>query len=491
MGNEKKTLTAEQQSEKKKSIITTVCVILAAVVVIGLVAYARLADSGVILRNQTAAESENYEVTGTMMAYYFNQNYQTYYSYLSYLGVDTTQKLKDQPCSFTTDGGTWFDYFAAMTEDYAKQLLALCEGAKAAGVSLDDEDMAEIDTAIEQIETAANAYGYSLTQYLTAVVGTGINEKDVRKSMELSALASKYATQYQTELTYTNDELEAYYNENTAAFEGVDYYVYTVNSTDFMEKDTDGNPVGDTETATAAAYEAAQKILGAKNVDEYITLIREYMADTLGMEEVDIDTAVEAAYTRHALASTVASVSDWAFADDAKPGDVHTAAEEGDSSYAIYCLAKTSYRDDTATRNVRHILFAHDEYEDDAKAQDILAELKAANFSEDAFKTLAAEYSADAGSSANGGLYENVTLGSTTNEFNAWLFDDARVAGDSAVVESSAYGWHVMYYVGEGDSASWKETAKSAMIERDYNSMVETNSAGVTIYVDVLNDLDV
>ena len=89
MGNQNKTLTAEQKSEKKKSIITTICVILAAVIVIGLVAYARLADSGVILRSKTAAKSENYEISGTMMAYYFNQNYQTYYSYLSYLGVDT------------------------------------------------------------------------------------------------------------------------------------------------------------------------------------------------------------------------------------------------------------------------------------------------------------------------------------------------------------------------------------------------------------------
>ena len=77
MGNQNKTLTAEQKSEKKKSIITTICVILAAVIVIGLVAYARLADSGVILRSKTAAKSENYEISGTMMAYYFNQNYQT------------------------------------------------------------------------------------------------------------------------------------------------------------------------------------------------------------------------------------------------------------------------------------------------------------------------------------------------------------------------------------------------------------------------------
>ncbi len=484
MGNQQKTMT-----EKKKSVLTTICVILAVVVVLGLVTYARLADSGIILRSKTAAESEHYEVTGTMMAYYFNQNYQNYYSYLSYLGVDTSQKLKDQACAYTTDGGTWFDYFAAMTEDYATQLLALCEAANAAGVSLTEEEYAEIDEAVEQLKTAAESYGYSLSQYLAAVVGTGVNEKDIRSCMELTYLASKYSTEYQNSLTYTDDEYESYYADNTASFDGVDYYVYTVNSTDFMEKDTDGNPVGETSEATSAAYEAAQEILEAGNVDEYITLIREFMANDLGMEDADIETAVENAFHRHAVASDIATVSEWAFS--AKVGDVYTTAEEGDSSYAIYCLAKTSYRDETTTRNVRHILLSSDEYEDDTVAQDILAQLKEADFSEEAFNSLAAEYSYDTGSSSNGGLYENVTLGSTTNEFNAWLFDDARKPGDSDVVLSSAYGWHVMYYVGEGDSCSWKEEAEGEMIERDYNAMLEEYSEGVTTNIAAIDSLEV
>ena len=490
MGNNKKALTAEQQSEKKKSIITLICVIIAAVIVLSLVTYARLANSGILLRSKTAAESENYKVTGTMMAYYFSQNYQSYYSYLSYLGVDTTQKLKDQACAYTTEAnGTWFDYFVAMTQDYATQILALCEGAKANGVELDDEDEAEIETSIQEIKTTASTYGYSFNQYLAALTGVGVNEKDVKKCMELAALASKYSTEYQNSLTYTDDELESYYAANTDSFEGVDYYVYTINSTDFMEKDTDGNPVGETDTATAAAYEAAQRILAANSVDEYLLLIRDYMKSNLGLEDADIDTAVESAFTRHALASTISSVSEWAFS--ANPGDVYTAAEEGDSSYAIYCLTKSSYRDETTTRNVRHILFSNETYTDDSKAQDVYAELQEAGFSEEAFNTLAAEYSSDTGSNTNGGLYENVTYGSTTNEFNAWLFDDARVPGDSGIIESSSYGWHIMYYVGEGDSCTWKETAKSAMKSNDVTEMIEENSANVTTNMDVLDDLDV
>lgn len=487
MGNQKKILTAEEQSEKKKSILITVCVILAAVLIIGLVAYARLADSGVLLRSKTAAESENFEISGTMMAYFYNSNYQNYYSYLSYLGVDTSVSLKQQECSYA-EGGTWFDYFVAMTKDYTNNLLALCEGAKKNGIELDDSDIAEIEESLDQIEATAKTYGYSTNQYLAALTGSGVNLKDVRKCMELTSLAAKYSEVYEASLTYTSDELQAYYDAHTADYDGVDYYVYTVNSSDFMQKDPDGNPVGDTAAASASAYEAAKKISEAAGLDEYLTLIREYMTDTKGMEENDVEAAVTSAFNRHVVASSISSISDWAFS--ASAGDVYLTGEEGDSAFAVYCLTKASYRDETPTRNVRHILFSRDTYEDDSKANEIYAEWEASGFSEDKFIELANTYSEDTGSNTNGGLYENVTIGSTTNEFNAWLFDDSRKVGDHGIVESSAYGWHIMYYVGEGDSTSWETEVTSDLKSEDYTAMVEENSASVTYDDKVISQIN-
>ena len=64
--------------EKKKSLLITICAILAVVLVLGLVVYNRLYDSGVILRSKTAASSEHYKVSGTMMAYFYNTQYQSY-----------------------------------------------------------------------------------------------------------------------------------------------------------------------------------------------------------------------------------------------------------------------------------------------------------------------------------------------------------------------------------------------------------------------------
>ncbi|MBR5447722.1 MAG: hypothetical protein IKV40_04785, partial [Clostridia bacterium] len=43
---------------------------------------------------------------------------------------------------------------------------------------------------------------------------------------------------------------------------------------------------------------------------------------------------------------------------------------------------------------------------------------------------------------------EGVTEGQMVEEFDAWLFDEARAEGDYALVETKDYGWHIMYYEG-------------------------------------------
>lgn len=465
---------------KKKTILITICVIVAAVLVIGLTVYTNLSSNGTLLRAKTAAETENFEVDGAMMTYFYNVNYQSYYSYLSYLGVDTSASLKTQECPYIT-GGTWFDYFLSIAQANVNQVLALCEAANDAGVELNDEDQAGVDETLAAISDTAASYGYSLDQYLSLSVGTGINSKDVRRCLELTALASKYSEQYVESLTYTEEQMETYYSENTADFDGVDYIVYTTESADFMSKDTDGNPVGDTTEASVAAKEYADRLAAAESEDEFVSIIREYITDN--EESEDIDAEIEACYGRHVLAATIADASDWAFS--ANPGDTYVIGEEGATTFTVYYLTAASYRDETPTRNVRHILFSSDNYEDITTAEAVYAELEAAGFSDEKFNELVLKYSADEGSVNNGGLYEGVARGETANEFNAWLFDENRAVGDTGIVEST-YGWHIMEYLGEGDNESWMVSAESALSEADYYAHIEEYSAGITYNESVL-----
>ena len=88
-----------------------------------------------------------------------------------------------------------------------------------------------------------------------------------------------------------------------------------------------------------------------------------------------------------------------------------------------------------------------------AKAEALLAEWKSGAATEDSFAELAAANSQDESSAADGGLYQGVVKGQMVKEFDEFCFAGHK-AGDTAVVygESNGYaGYHVVYFVGEGE----------------------------------------
>ncbi|MDO5444060.1 MAG: peptidylprolyl isomerase [Eubacteriales bacterium] len=109
-----------------------------------------------------------------------------------------------------------------------------------------------------------------------------------------------------------------------------------------------------------------------------------------------------------------------------------------------------------------------------AKAEDILKEWEDGDATEESFAELAEQYSEDEGSNTNGGLYDDVMEGQMVTEFNDFCFDEARKSGDTAIVygESGSYaGYHVMYFVGEGDPAD-NETGRSYILSERLNEWV-------------------
>ena len=95
----------------------------------------------------------------------------------------------------------------------------------------------------------------------------------------------------------------------------------------------------------------------------------------------------------------------------------------------------------------------------EAEAQRIYDEWQAGEATEDAFAELANTYSTDGGSNTNGGLYEDVYPGQMVTEFNDWCFADGRQVGDHTIVKTS-YGYHVMFFSGEGDYVYWRMAAE-------------------------------
>jgi parvulin-like peptidyl-prolyl isomerase len=93
------------------------------------------------------------------------------------------------------------------------------------------------------------------------------------------------------------------------------------------------------------------------------------------------------------------------------------------------------------------------------------------NPSEETFKTLAAMYNEDTGSKDNNGLYEHGYRGQMVETFDLWCFDAARQPGDIGLVKTD-YGYHLIYFIGEGDS--YYPTKVSSTIRSEaYASWIE------------------
>ena len=122
------------------------------------------------------------------------------------------------------------------------------------------------------------------------------------------------------------------------------------------------------------------------------------------------------------------------------------------------------------------------EYTDEAKAaakaraEEIYAEWKAGDATEESFAALAEEYSEDTGSNTNGGLYDSVRKGQMVEEFDAFCFGGHK-SGDTAIVygesAGSYAGYHIMYYVGEGQLCS-ESIAESDMRSADLEEWLDS-----------------
>ena len=141
---------------------------------------------------------------------------------------------------------------------------------------------------------------------------------------------------------------------------------------------------------------------------------------------------------------------------------------------------------------VRHILVKAEAAEDGtytdeakeaakARAEEILQEWKDGDATEESFAALAEQYSEDDGSNTNGGLYDSVMQGQMVEEFDAFCFDESRKSGDTDIVygESTSYaGYHVMYFVGEGDPAA-NETGRNYITSEKMNTWLNGLTEGM------------
>ena len=486
-GTDKKML-AEIEAAKKKSQAKTRWTIGTIAVVI-LIAAIIFLDSGYLYKHTTALTVADETYTPAEMNYQYASQYlywvNQYGSYASLFGLDTSSGiggLGSQECSMT-DGGTWKDYFLDAAVTQVVQVKALCDYAEAQGITLDDDELAEAESDTEYLETYASLQGYSsANNFLAANYGTGVTVDIANKSAINSSLANKAYNSYSDSLSYTADELEEKYESYEGEKDYFDIAYYYV-AAETVEAE-DGTSAATDETI-AAAKDTADAVLAAYEANtedtDYTTKLNAALAEVVGDAECTHNTNTQG--------SSLGNYKEWAMDDSRVAGDATVVeSSNNDAYYVVVFISRNDNHYNLA--QVRHILIKAEADEDGvytdeakeaakAKAEEIYAEWQAGDATEESFAELANEYSEDTGSNTNGGLYDSVQKNQMVTEFDEFCFGGHK-SGDTAIVygESSSYaGYHIMYYVGEGEQCS-DYLAESDLRSEDVESWIEDLTAG-------------
>ena len=456
---------AEQKAaERKANILYATLAVVFVVVAVLLVVY----NSGIIQRGRTAVTIDGENYTAADVSYYYSNAYQnvlnTYGSYASLIGLDTTASLKDQYAWGGTEQ-TWDEYFKEEAVNTLRLVHAALDAAAEEGMTLDEEDQAELENNIQQMQETAASNGYSYSAYLNAIYGSVMTTEVYEGLVEDNLLANKYLTAHHDSISFTDEEIEAYYEENKNSYDIVDGGYVSFYGAATSTTDEEGNTVEPTEEEDQAAMDEAmanaEALLAAyQEGGDLEALAEEYGGTYTGGTD---------------LTYSSGTTGDWLFDEARTAGDAEILTSDS-SDYVYVAVFNSRQRDEALDYNVRHILVTDANLDlaegEDATDEMVLARaeeiLDSWDGTEDGFAALAEEYSQDGGSNTNGGLYENVAKGTMVSAFEDWCYEDGRQAGDTGIVESS-YGQHIMYFVGYGTTEYWHYACENAMISNEYS----------------------
>lgn len=452
-------------SSRAMSIIAIVVTVAILLMVLAFV----LIGKGVPNRLRKSAESENFSINTNMMSYYFYSVYNSfaeeYSDYLTYLSLDTSKSLKDQP--FGGDGsqtyydsyllgdfsGTWFDYFAEQTKAEVSSMLLYLEEANAREISLTDE---EKDSIRESLESSAIAYGYSsnMDSYYSMQYGKGVSLKDVQAAIEYSTLASKVQNEiyneYETWIKNNPNEIDAKYDSDKKSFDLVDftYYAFTI-SYDTVAKDV----LGDNYQTLLKDNEENQN----KVMDKYREKIEEAKEKAEGLVAITDEKELKSAILDIVLSETYDSTYDTKNGDDKKDTLTEDDLKELRAAMIAEVIEaalaeKTDTEDTEDTENTESIKITETTSKDE-EGKDVTTKTATAYGKDvpvafaEILKSIKESLDTKATTALSTYVLEKVAY-EEDEEFSEWAFADGRVAGDTKVIT-------------EGDGAEEELTSKT------------------------------
>lgn len=471
----------KEAQEQRKTKITTIVfsVFIAAVLVAGLVllAITGFRTSGIRQKYTTALTLGEDKMSSLEFNYFYVDNLNNEASnnsmMLQFQGLDLSKPL-DEQIQDEEKQTTWADYFINKAAESARNTHALCNAAEEAGFAFPEDAEKELTDYMASVEFSATLqYGYpTLKDFLVANYGPGASVDSYKAYIRNNLMAQAYYDHYaETNCVYTDADRRAHEKDQYMNYSSFSYDTYYISYTTYLNVSSSDATEAQKEAARAAAKADAESLLSATNVDELDAAIK--------VLEVNKDKDVKASRVTNTLYSNIsADQQKWLTATGRKAGDIAALPneatltdEDGKESTVVNGYTVIMYEGTSENleplANVRHLLVSftggttdsngNTTYSDADKAatkktaEELLNTWKSGDATEDSFIELVKTKTDDTASIETGGLYEDITPASNYEPaFLSWSIDPERKAGDTGIVET-AYGYHIMYYVGDSD----------------------------------------
>ena len=303
-------------NKKKMGRPALIATIISVVILLALVV-SLVASTGIFVRVQAGASTENFNVNGSMLSYYtysyynnwMNQSY-IYYVYLyGYNQIDTSKPLTEQ---YTTSSKTetYYDFFSKAVKTQVETYLKYCEAAlenftaeEYAKAEADAEKYA--DEYITAMKADAKKNNMDLTTYIRQTCGEHANKDDVRKAIIIEYIASEYYNvKYKAIYNdMTDDRKVEYFKANLGEFVKAEYLTFSLSHQHVAETVKPENFAGGKDSqeyknaVAKAEQEAKEKNEAQKKEDEKLIQLLADAKDEESFKRIILGHKYETAFT--------------------------------------------------------------------------------------------------------------------------------------------------------------------------------------------------
>lgn len=296
--------------------------------------------------------------------YYYNStmnNYiNTYYSYLSYMGLDLSKDFAEQNYS---ENLTWKDNFDRMAVESITEMKAVIDDAHAQGFEYDTTE--DYQSYLDNIKSAASEAEISIARYYTASFGTYATQSNVEPFIKEMLFASAYYDHLREIMVPSEEEITTYYEENKNNYDKVDYHEFQFQAE--LEEDASEEAIADAMSELNS--QADQMLQRLKAGEDFEALCEEYAKEDQKANYSDPETE----YSFHADAtyfSVSTQYAEWMYEEERTAGELTKVEDTENHVIYIVRLDERKY-DETCRTSIsdRLVNQAVSEYVEERKAE--------------------------------------------------------------------------------------------------------------------------